>query len=290
YMLYQPVKKLSKVHLTLEQSIAAAERIFKVMDLKPSVTDAPQARVLPPLREKIVFENVSFRYHDQPVLENINVTVPVGSVLAVVGHTGSGKTTLLNLLPRFYDPTRGRVLIDGQDIREVTLQSLRSQIGMVTQETILFDDTVASNIAYGRPDASREAIVEAARRAHADEFIRHLPRGYDTVVGDKGMRLSGGERQRIAIARALLKNPPVLLLDEATSALDSKTEQLVQEAIDELMRGRTVFAVAHRLSTIQHADRILVLESGRIVESGSHAELLARGGVYRRLYDQQFRA
>ncbi|MBM3888779.1 MAG: ABC transporter ATP-binding protein [Verrucomicrobia bacterium] len=290
YMLYQPVKKLSKVHLTLEQSVAAAERIFKIVDLKPTVTDRPGARELPPVREKIVFEDVSFRYHDHPVLENINVTVPVGSVLAVVGPTGSGKTTLLNLLPRFYDPTRGRVLIDGHDLRDVTLRSLRSQIGMVTQETILFDDTVASNIAYGRPDAPREAIIEAARRAHADDFIRHLPRGYDTVVGDKGMRLSGGERQRVAIARALLKNPPLLILDEATSALDSKTEKLVQEAIDELMRGRTVFAIAHRLSTIQHADRILVLEQGRIVESGSHAELLAHGGIYKRLYDQQFNA
>jgi subfamily B ATP-binding cassette protein MsbA len=289
-MAYQPAKKLSRVHLTLQQSVAAADRIFAIIQEKPTIINRPGARTLPPVRDRIVYENVSFRYHEKLVLDDVSFEVPCGRLLAIVGATGSGKSTLLNLLPRFYDPVSGRITMDGHDLRDVTIESLRSQIGFVTQETILFDDTVANNIAYGKPAATREEIIAAARRAHADEFIRNMPDGYDSHVGDKGVRLSGGERQRLAIARALLKNPPVLLLDEATSALDTETEKLVQAAIDELMRDRTVFAIAHRLSTVQHADRILVLDAGRIVQSGTHAELLERGGVYRKLYDLQFNA
>jgi subfamily B ATP-binding cassette protein MsbA len=240
------------------------------------------------VRESVAFEDVSFRYGDEFVLNDVDLKVPRGTRLAIVGGSGAGKTTLVNLIPRFYDPTAGMVTVDGYDLRHVTQESLRRQIGLVTQETFLFNDTVASNIAYGKPDASRAEIVAAARRAHAHEFVEQLAQGYDTLIGDNGVRLSGGQRQRLAIARALLKDPPILILDEATSALDSESERLVQEAMEELMVGRTVFVIAHRLSTVQRADRIIVLDGGRIVESGTHAELLQRGGIYRRLYDLQF--
>jgi subfamily B ATP-binding cassette protein MsbA len=288
FMLYRPIKGLSSMHLSIQQGRAAADRILEIFEQQPTVRDAALARPLPPVRESVAFEDVSFRYGDEFVLNDVDLKVPRGTRLAIVGGSGAGKTTLVNLIPRFYDPTAGMVTVDGYDLRHVTQESLRRQIGLVTQETFLFNDTVASNIAYGKPDASRAEIVAAARRAHAHEFVEQLAQGYDTLIGDNGVRLSGGQRQRLAIARALLKDPPILILDEATSALDSESERLVQEAMEELMVGRTVFVIAHRLSTVQRADRIIVLDGGRIVESGTHAELLQRGGIYRRLYDLQF--
>ena len=226
-------------------------------------------------------------YGDNHVLKGVNLDVPRGSMLAVVGPSGNGKTTLLDLIPRFYDPKKGRVMIDGVDIKEVKLKSLRRQIGIVTQETILFNDSIRANIAYGKPDTGDEEIKKAALQANAHDFIMRMPRGYDTVIGDRGMRISGGERQRIAIARALLKNPPILILDEATSQLDSESERIVQEALDRLIQGRTVFVIAHRLSTVRNADKIVVLDKGVIVEQGTHAQLLEKDGLYRRLYETQ---
>jgi subfamily B ATP-binding cassette protein MsbA len=287
-MLYRPIKGLSSMHMSIQQARASAERVMEVFRQEPSVRDAQNAQPLPPIRDSVAFENVSFKYADDFVLNAIDLVVPRGTRLAIVGSSGAGKTTLVNLIPRFYDPTEGRVLFDGRDLREFTQQSIRAQIGLVTQETFLFNDTVANNIAYGKPEASRAEIIAAAKRAHAHEFISQLAQGYDTLVGDNGVRLSGGQRQRVAIARALLKNPPILILDEATSALDSESERLVQEAMEELMQGRTSFVIAHRLSTVQRADRIIVLDKGRIVESGAHEELLRRGGIYKKLYDLQF--
>ncbi len=287
--MYEPVKKLSKIHLGIQQSSAAADRIFEVLDEPVRVTEKLGARVLAGPVARIAFDGVHFAYEDRPVLQDIAFEARRGACVALVGSSGSGKTTLVSLLPRFYDVTEGRILVNGTDIRELTLESLRRQIGLVTQETILFNDTVAQNIAYGLPGADRMAIENAARRANAHDFILALPQGYDTVIGERGSRLSGGQRQRLAIARALLRDAPILILDEATSALDTESERLVQDALDTLMTGRTVFAIAHRLSTIQHADLILVLEQGRIVERGAHRDLLAADGVYRRLYDMQFR-
>ena len=296
FMLYEPVKKISRAHLQIEETVSGAERIFNLLDRQPSVVEVAAARALAPVQRSIRFENVGFHYgKNGAALESVNLEVPVGSVIAVVGASGAGKTTLFNLIPRFYDPTSGVVRIDGTDIREATFKSLRDQIGLVTQDTFLFNDTVASNIAYGKPTATREEIMNAAQRAHAHEFIMATPQGYDTVIGEAGMKMSGGQRQRLAIARAVLKDPPILLLDEATSALDTESERVVQAALDDLMWGagkkrkaHTMLVIAHRLSTVQHADRIIVLDKGRIVEEGTHDELLARGQAYKRLHDMQF--
>lgn len=302
FFLYEPVKKLSAVQMQLQESLSAAERIFQVLDTKPTVVEVPTPKALPRLRKSIQFERVTFRYDSAPggsdgaVLESVDLEIPAGSLTAIVGASGAGKTTLINLIPRFYDPTEGAVTIDGVDIRECTFQSLRGQIGLVTQETFLFNDTVANNIGYGKTGASIEEVVEAAQRAHAHDFILQMPRQYETVIGESGMKLSGGQRQRLAIARAILKDPPILLLDEATSALDTESERAVQAALDDLMWGgrqkkaHTMLVIAHRLSTVQHADRIIVLDKGRIAEEGTHDQLLARGKVYSRLYELQFSA
>jgi len=289
-LMYDPVKKLSRVHLAIQQSSAAGERIFSILDTEDNVANHDGATDLEtPIRE-IKFEDVGFSYaaNKPAVLKGINLSAQSGELIALVGSSGSGKTTLVNLLPRFFDPTEGHVRIDGKDLREFTLTSLRHHIGLVTQETILFNDTVFNNIAYGEPGATREMVEAAAKKAHAHEFILAMPQGYDTVIAERGLLLSGGQRQRLAIARALLRNPPILVLDEATSALDTESERAVQAALDEAMQGRTVFAIAHRLSTIQRADQILVLHKGVVGERGRHEELLARDGIYRRLYQMQF--
>lgn len=287
-VMYDPAKKLGNLHMNIQHSAAAADRIFELLDSEVSVREAPDAAVFEGPVHEVAFEDVGFAYEGEPVLRGIRMNVPAGRRIALVGASGSGKTTLVSLLPRFFDATRGRVTLNGRDVRGFTLRSLRAQMGLVTQETVLFNDTVAANIAYGRPDMPREKIEDAARRAQADGFIRELPQGYDTVIGERGVRLSGGQRQRLAIARAILRNPPVLILDEATSALDTESERLVQAALDNLMTGRTVFVIAHRLSTITGADRILVMDRGIVAEEGTHAELLEQGGIYRRLYDLQF--
>jgi subfamily B ATP-binding cassette protein MsbA len=291
FLMYGPAKKLSRVNANLQQAMAAAQRIFEMLDTHTEVRDRPGARPLPPLSRTIEFRDVSFHYDDgdgRRILNGVSFTVQAGQVVAIVGLSGAGKTTLVNLIPRFYDVTGGAILIDGIDIRDVTLASLRAQIGMVTQETVLFDDTIAANIAYGRQSASQEEIEAAARAAHAHEFIVALPDGYRTVIGERGQRLSGGQRQRLAIARALLKNSPILILDEATSSLDAESERLVQEALATLLLDRTSFVIAHRLSTVRRADAIIVLEQGEVKEIGRHDELLARpGSAYARLYAQQ---
>ncbi|MDY0092586.1 MAG: lipid A export permease/ATP-binding protein MsbA [Candidatus Vecturithrix sp.] len=286
-MLYEPLKRLSKFNLKIQQAVAAAERVFAILDMSPDVTEDPEAIELPPIKNCVIYKNVSFQYDDEVVLHNINFTAKVGHVTAFVGLSGAGKTTLLSLLPRFYDPTAGAIFIDGTDIRDVTFASLRKQIGIVTQDVVLFNDTVANNIAYGAQHYSHEEIIQAAQVANAHEFIENLPDGYQTLIGERGMRLSGGQRQRLAIARAILKNPPIIILDEATSSLDSESERLVQIAIANLMQDRTTLVIAHRLSTIKKAENIIVLDYGRIVESGTHQELLSQGGVYTRLYETQ---
>ena len=289
-LMYGPIKKLSRVNANIQQAIAAAERIFETLDTHTETPERAGAIALPPLHTAIEFRDVAFRYHDEgePVLRGVSFTVPVGQVVAVVGLSGAGKTTLVNLVPRFYDVTGGAILVDGVDVRDVTVHSLRHAIGMVTQDTILFDASVADNIAYAAPGVSRTQTESVARAAHAHEFIVDLPNGYDTMIGERGQLLSGGQRQRLTIARALLKNPPILILDEATSALDAESELLVQDALEKLLLNRTSFVIAHRLSTIRHADVIIVLEDGRVRESGSHAELLSRrDSVYSKLYATQ---
>ncbi|MFA5356387.1 MAG: ABC transporter ATP-binding protein [Candidatus Omnitrophota bacterium] len=285
--LIRPFKKLSQVNSIMQQAVAASGRIYEVLDTSPSIQEKEGARELQGFRNNVVFEDVWFKYADQDILKGINLKIDKGQMLAIVGPSGTGKSTLVDLIPRFYDPNKGRILVDGTDIKEVTFRSLRYQIGIVTQETILFNDSIKNNILYGKPDASMQEVEEAARQAHAHDFISCLPSGYDTIIGDRGVKLSGGERQRLAIARALLKNPPILILDEATSQLDTESERLVQEALNRLIFGRTVFVIAHRLSTVKNANMILVLDKGRIVEQGNHQQLLALGGLYQRLYQMQ---
>ncbi len=287
--LLQPLKQLSQMRTTAQSSLASAERLFEILDSPAEFQRDSGTRETATFERELRFENVSFSYGEAPVLSGINLTARKGEVIALVGPSGAGKSTLVDLIPRFYEPLRGRILVDGVDTREIKLPALRALTGIVSQETVLFHDTVRSNIAYGAPGKySEQRIEDAARAANAHEFIMELPRGYDTLLGERGTRLSGGQRQRLAIARALLSDPPILILDEATSALDTESERLVQEAVDRLLRGRTVFVIAHRLSTVTHADQIVVLDRGEIVEQGTHAELLAKRGAYSRLYTLQF--
>ncbi|CBE67367.1 MAG: ABC transporter ATP-binding protein [Candidatus Methylomirabilis oxygeniifera] len=286
--LYQPVKRISQINNNIQRGMAGAARVFEIMDLRPDLVEQPGAATLGRMQEGIRFHNVSFAYgSERTVLRGISFGAKLGEIVAVVGSSGAGKSTMVNLIPRFYDPTEGVITIDGVDIARATLSSLRAQMGIVTQDTILFDDTILNNIAYGQRDVASDLVVEAARIANADEFIEALPERYETRIGERGVRLSGGEKQRIAIARAILKNPPILILDEATSALDAESERLVQEALDRLMQNRTTFVIAHRLSTVIRADKILVLDAGSCVEQGTHPELMALGGVYCRLYNTQ---
>jgi subfamily B ATP-binding cassette protein MsbA len=286
---YRPLKELNGINNVVQDGIAAAKRVFEVLDTEPEITNRPGAITLNRSFRTIELKHVLFRYEDALVLKGIDLKISAGETVAIVGKSGGGKTTLVNLIPRFYDVSEGAILIDGTDIRDATLESLRACTAMVTQQTVLFNDSVRNNIAYGDHAKAFPDIVHAAQAAYADDFIRSLPQGYDTVIGEAGVRLSGGQRQRIAIARAILKDAPILILDEATSSLDTESEREVQTALERLMQGRTSLVIAHRLSTIMNADRIVVLSGGRIVEEGRHEVLLARGGEYKYLYDQQFR-
>jgi len=289
FLLYKPFKSLSMVNDVVQGGLAAGSRVFELLDITPDIRDTDEAVPLDGISDGIKFEHVSFKYEDKMVLRDINLEVEVGKIVALVGMSGAGKTTLVNLIPRFYDLDEGQITIDGRDIRTFTLRSLREHIGIVTQQTILFNDTVRNNIAYGDITRSEGEIVEAAKAANAQGFIEKLPLGYDTVIGERGVKISGGEQQRISIARALLKNAPILILDEATSSLDSESEFQVQVALERLMANRTVFLIAHRLSTIRNAHRIVVIDNGRIVEEGTHDELLAMNQIYKKLYQMQFR-
>ena len=287
---YEPMKRLANLNAALQQGLAGADRLFQMLDMEPAIQEAPNARDLPkPVKGAVEFRNVGFAYtSDRTTLNDLSLTVPAGKTVALVGPSGAGKSTILNLIPRFYDVAEGAVLVDGEDVRGLTFQSLRGAMAKVSQEVTLFDDTVRANIAYGRAGASEDEIIEAAKNAAAHDFIAELPDGYDTLVGEQGVKLSGGQRQRLAIARAMLKNAPILLLDEATSALDTESERQVQAALDALMTDRTTLVIAHRLSTVVRADLICVIVDGRVAEQGSHAELLARGGHYKHLYELQF--
>ena len=288
--LANPVKRLSRVYAAIQKAMAAADRVFNIMDLDEKITDVPGAKPLPPIKGKVEFKDITFSYKEgQPALQHISLKAEPGQMIALVGPSGSGKSTIANLIPRFYDVDSGVITIDDHDIRQVTADSLREQIGLVPQETMLFSTTVMENIRYGRLEATDEEVIEAAKAANAEEFIKELPEGYDTKLGERGLNLSGGQRQRLAIARAILKNPRVLILDEATSALDTESEKIVQDALDNLMVGRTSFVIAHRLSTIFNADQIFVVENGHLREHGTHEELLAAGGLYSNLYNIQFR-
>ncbi|PYO00508.1 MAG: ABC transporter permease [Candidatus Rokuibacteriota bacterium] len=288
-MIYGPIRQLSRSLNAVQQATSSVERVFQILELPPAIADRPGAVTLPEFHDAVRFDDVSFRYGDGdvPALSDITLTIGKGEVLAFVGMSGAGKSTLMDLLPRFHDVTSGRITIDGRDVRDVTQASLRAQIALVTQETFLFSDTIRYNIAYGRPDASPDDVVRAARQAHAHDFIVATPEGYDTLVGERGVRLSGGQRQRIAIARAFLKDAPILILDEATSDLDAESEFIVQQALAELMQGRTVLVIAHRFATVRNADRIVVIHEGRVAEVGRHDELMTRDGLYRRLYALQ---
>jgi subfamily B ATP-binding cassette protein MsbA len=293
FKLYDPVRKFAMFNNSFQQALGASSEVFRFMDAHDEIPEKPGALFLPPFHDRVRFENVYFSYGEENgksavVLRNVNLEARAGEIIALVGSSGAGKSTLVQLLPRFFDANSGRVTIDGHDVRDLSLASLRAQIGIVTQDTILFNDTVRSNIAYGRPDVPENQVIEAASAALAHDFILRMPEGYDTIIGEKGVRLSGGERQRLAIARAILKNAPILILDEATSALDNESEALVQSALQNLMTGRTVFVIAHRLTTIRRVDRIIVLENGHITDSGTHDDLLTRLGTYRKLYELQF--
>lgn len=288
-MLYEPIKRINEVNITIQEGSSAGERIFALLDTRPDVVDLPGASELKHVKETIVYDNVTFAYETTEILKGISITVRVGEVVALVGESGVGKSTVLDLLPRFYDVTSGQILIDGVDIRDFTQKSLRQQVGIVTQQTILFDDTIRNNIAYGQPDLSLDKVIDAAKAAHAHDFIMSLDNGYESLIGENGIKLSGGERQRIAIPRALVKDPPILILDEATSNLDSDSELAVQDALEHLMKGRTTLVVAHRLSTIRNADRIYVLADGKVAEHGTHRDLMDKNGEFARLWDLQFR-
>ena len=290
FAMLAPIKTLGTVNITIQNSLAAAERVFKVIDSKPDINDKPDAKEIESFSEEIRFDNVSFDYGEKsvPVLKNVSFSISKGSVVALVGRSGAGKSTIADLIPRFYDTTSGSVKIDGEDIREYKLSNLRKMMGIVSQEVILFNDTVKNNISYGQPETKETDIISAAKSANAMEFIDSLPEGLDTVIGERGIKLSGGQKQRLSIARAIIKNPPVLILDEATSSLDSESEKLVQQAIEQLMKDRTVLIIAHRLSTVKNADEIIVLEKGQVVEMGNHETLIKKGQTYHKLYTNQF--